>query len=99
MPVIIPGRIVDIVQPVRPIDGATKTPRRMAGGALHDGPGIPLERPGRDIVIASGIGIRPYRMGAAMTPLATNAAMSLAEFIKRIRLFGEPLIGSLQRRG
>jgi hypothetical protein len=54
----VPVRVVDIVQPVRPIDGEGH-PLAMTGRTFNDGTRVSLDLGGRQVIVGSGAS-RPF---------------------------------------
>jgi hypothetical protein len=63
------------MQTVRPV-GRQRKSIRMAGFAFDNRPSMSLQLDGRDIVIGTAIGYRPFRMGTAMASFARYTPMA-----------------------
>ncbi len=63
----------------------------MAGGALDDWPGMPLELDSRDVVISRSFR-GPFRMGAAVAGFTRNLAMSQTHLVEVAPVFCKPSI-------
>src|SRR3990172_3656606 len=76
------------MHPVRAVE-AIRRSRLVAGAALADGAGVPLELGRGDIVVRVA---RPYGVRAAVAGLAGEPAVALALAVELARLLGEALV-------
>jgi len=84
----IPTAAVNIVHTMGAIQGIGQT--GVAGGALSDRAGVPLDLSGGHIVIGAVLSIRPDRMGRAVAALAGNTTMPQAVAVQLCAISGKP---------
>lgn len=95
---VIPGPAIDVMQAMGSV-GGEGLPVTMANATLNDGPGIPLQLDGCNIVIGFRIGVGPFCVGAAMAGLTCHASMTTAVSVEGVRFLSKPFVGRNPGRG